>query len=126
MLVMVTANFLLHSARTWSLFVLLQAHQQLPESLLSATTRTALGAFTSQIDQLGYPLPAGASRNGVLAVGQEVVRILSGRGHVLVLFRVVVVVELVDRRLRILDSPLLLARGRLFSVCDLLVAVGAP
>lgn len=98
------------TSSTWCLFILAQTDQQLPElglaSALSATTNT----LAAEIDELRYPLPAGATGGCVLPAAQELLGLLARLGDGLVLLVVVVLVKVVDGLLGGLDGFCLAVR----------------
>lgn len=104
---------------TWSLLVLAQTGQQLAEALLARARSTALCALPTDVHDLGNALPAGTARGRVLAGGQELLGILAGRGNLLLLLVVVVLVEVVDVALCLGDRLFALSRELL---CPLGVA----
>ena len=89
--------------RARRVLVLPQARQQLAEALLLGAGGAAARALAAQVDELGDALPAGAAAARVLARGQEGVGLAPRLRDRLVLLVVVVLVEVVDGRLRRLD-----------------------
>lgn len=108
------------------LVVLAQANQHLPELGLAGTLGTTTDALAAQIDELCYPLPAGAAGGRVLSVLDKLFGVLSRLRHSLVLFVVVIVVKVVDGLLGGLDRLGLAVAGDLVAVGNGHVSALAP
>ena len=117
---------ILDAARTWSILILPQVQQQLPELLLASPARTALRSLARQIHQFCDSLPARASRGRILPRVQELFGLTSSLRNRLLLLRVVVLIEIVDVLLRRLDGLLLLLLGLLFALRKSQAAALAP
>lgn len=117
---------ILDAARTWSILILPQVQQQLPELLLASPTRTALRSLARQIHQFRDSLPARASRGRILPRVQELLGLTSSLRNRLLLLGVVVLVEIVNVLLGGLDGLLLLLLGLLFALRESQVAALAP
>jgi hypothetical protein len=120
------ARFLTYARGTWGLLVLSQTRQQLAETLLAGARSTALCALPADIHDLGNALPAGAPRGRVLAGGQELLGILAGRGDLLLLLVVVVLVEVIDVALCLRDGLFALSRKLLCPLGVASVALLSP
>ena len=116
----------LDTARPWRLLVLPQTPQQLPEALLLAARRAALGPLAAQVDQLCDALPAGAAAARVLARFQKLLGLAPRLRQRLVLLVIVVLVEIVDGLLRVLDRLGLLRLVSLGAVLQREVATFSP
>ena len=114
------------SCGTRSLVVLAQAEQSLSELGLSGTLRTTADSLAAEIDQLGYPLPAGAAGGCVLSVLDKLLGLLSRLSDGLVLFVVVVFIKVIDGLLSSLDSLGLAVGGHLVAMRDGQVTTLAP
>lgn len=99
----ITLTHALVTFSTWRLLILSQAREQLTETLLSGTSRTALGTLAGNVNDLRDALPAGATRRGVLAVLEELFGVLASLVNGLLLLVVVVLIEFVNVLLRLLD-----------------------
>jgi hypothetical protein len=114
------------SARTWRFLVFSQGPQQLPEPLLSTASCATRSTLSTEIHQFGDAFPARTSGCGIITGSKELLRFFPGRGYVLLLLAVVVLIEIIDISLCGFDGLRLTALRGCRTVGKCKIAVFAP
>lgn len=117
---------LLDSGGTWGVLILAQTDEHFPKLCLSSTLCTTTDALSTEINKLGYPLPARSAGCRVLTLGQEVFGVFFRGGNGLVLLVVIVLVKVVNGLLGSLDGLGLAVSRDLVAVSNGEVAAFAP